>query len=95
MTYLDAAIAVLKASGKPMTVADITETALDQRLIRTHGKTPVASMSAALHVYTRNADTPEIRREFRPGGTRAARDSVRWLYVGRELSRQAGAHVDQ
>lgn len=82
MTYLEAALAVLKASRKPMTSADITQAALPKELIRPQGKTPVATMCAALYVYVRNTAAPVIRREYQPGPTRAARQSVRRLYVG-------------
>ncbi len=80
MTYVDAAIAVLKTARKPMTTAEITAAALSKGFIKPSGKTPAATMSAALYVRARGARTP-IRREYRRGPTRAARDSVRWAYV--------------
>jgi hypothetical protein len=82
MTYLDAAIAVLKRSPRPMTVREITEAALRADLIQPHGKTPQATMSATLYVHLREADTPIVRREYIPGPIRAVRDSVRWSYDG-------------
>ncbi len=80
MTYLDAAIAVLRTARKPMTTADITATALTKGFIRPSGRTPAKTMSAALYIHARGARTG-IRREYRPGPTRAARDSVRWVYA--------------
>jgi hypothetical protein len=80
MTYLDAAIAVLKTARKPMTTADITAAALSKGFIHPSGKTPAATMSAALYVHARGTRTG-VRREYRPGPTRAARDSVRWVYA--------------
>jgi hypothetical protein len=81
VTYLAAAIAVLKASRKPMTTSAIVEAALRKGMIRPRGKTPVATMSATLYVHIRQLEAAAVRREYRPGPTRAARDSVRWLYV--------------
>ena len=78
MTYLDAAIAVLNASRKPMTTAEITESAIRKGLIRPLGKTPNATMSATLYLHARDRAESAIRREYRPGPTRAARGSVRW-----------------
>ena len=78
VTFLEVAVAVLRTARKPLTSAEITEIALRRGLIKTHGKTPEASMSAAL--YGAPSESP-IRREFTPGPTRAARGSVRWKYV--------------
>jgi hypothetical protein len=80
MTYLDAAVVILKKSKHPMTVSDITEEAIRRGLIRPQGKTPEATMSAVLYVHTRKAKRPAIRRHFKAGMTRALRDSVRWSY---------------
>lgn len=77
MTFLGAAEEVLRKSRKPLTVREITERALKQGLVHTKGKTPEATMSAAL--YGAPADAP-LRREFTAGRQRAKRDSVRWLY---------------
>jgi HB1, ASXL, restriction endonuclease HTH domain len=82
MTYLEAAIAVLKGARRPMTTREVTEAALRRGLIRTRGKTPAASMSSVLYAYERRDRAALIRREYRPGPTRAARDSVRWRYAG-------------
>lgn len=79
MTFLEAAEIVLKAAKRPLTASEITEAALRQGLIDPQGRTPEATMSAAL--YTAPSDA-RIRREFVPGKRRAARGSVRWRYVG-------------
>jgi hypothetical protein len=81
MTYIEAAIAVLKARGKPMTAKEITEQVLRQGMIRSAGKTPLATMSAELYTYTRDAKSPVIRRDYQPGLRRAVRGSVRWRHV--------------
>jgi hypothetical protein len=80
MTFLAAAEAVLKSARRPLNTREITSLALKRGLIASKGKTPEATMSAAL--YTAVRDNPEgtIQRIYRPGPTRAARDSVRWVW---------------
>ena len=78
VTYLDAAIAVLKAVGRPMTVREITEEAIARGLITPAGKTPEASMSAALYTHLRNDPHSEVVRLFLAGTHRAVRGSVQW-----------------
>jgi hypothetical protein len=77
VTFLQAAEAVLQRSKKPLTTVEITEIALQRGLLKTRGKTPTATMSAAL--YGASSDGP-IRRQFTPGKARAVRASVRWSY---------------
>lgn len=81
MTFLRVAETVLRTARKPLTSAEIMEIALRRGLITTRGKTPTATMRAAL--YKAPSQSP-IRREFTPGVTRATRGSVRWRYVGSE-----------
>jgi HB1, ASXL, restriction endonuclease HTH domain len=77
---------VLRRAGRPLSTREITETALRRGLIETHGKTPHATMSARLY---EAASRGLIEREYRPGPQRAARGSVRWVFVGeRQLPRQ-------
>ena len=78
MTFRQSAEAVLRSAGRPLTTAEITEIALRRGLIQTRGKTPVASMAAAL--YGAPPDSP-IQREYTSGRGRALRGSVRWSYV--------------
>jgi len=78
MTFLQAAEAVLRSSKRPLTATEITAEALKQGLLQTKGKTPLASMNAAL--YRAPLDAP-IRREFIPGPQRAQWNTVRWRYV--------------
>ena len=82
MTFLDAAIVVLKALRRPMSVNEITATAIRRGLVRTRGITPTATMTAALYLYARDTEAPILQREFEAGTTRAARNSVKWRYVG-------------
>jgi hypothetical protein len=63
-----------------MSAAEITEIAIAKGLVRSRGKTPVATMTAAL--YGLPAESP-IEREFVAGARRAKRDSVRWSYVAK------------
>jgi hypothetical protein len=79
VTFLEAAIVVLKASRRPLTAGEITGAALHKGLLQTRGETPEATMSAAL--YRAPVDGP-IQREYAPGEKRAIRGSVRWTYVG-------------
>ena len=76
MTYLEAAVAVLRKSGRPMTSHEITAEALRRGLIRTTGKTPEATMAAAL--YTHVSLGAPVKRLFEPGNGRAKRGTVRW-----------------
>ena len=73
MRYYDAAVAVLRKASRPMTSREITDSAIEQGLIAPSGRTPEATMSAAL--YTREGP---IRKVAEPGPTRAKRNSVRW-----------------
>jgi hypothetical protein len=81
MTYLEVAIDILKNARRPMSADDITHAALHEGH-RPKGRTPEATMSSTLYVYLSDAEDPLPQREFIPGRTRAARRSVRWLYVG-------------
>ena len=77
MTYLEAAIAVLKASRQPMTAAEITAAALERGLIPSRSRTPEASMRTALYVHNRSTTEPVVTRE-----SEAGRRTPRWRYVG-------------
>jgi hypothetical protein len=78
MTFLQAAEQVLRAVSEPLTAREITERALRRGLLSTGGKTPVATMTAALYGLPPDG---AIRRLYAPGRRRAARGSVRWQYV--------------
>ena len=82
VSFPAAAQAVLKASKRPLTVKEITDAALERGLIRPQGKTPEATMRAALYLLTKHEPDAPIRREFVPGSSRAARNSVRWDWDG-------------
>jgi len=76
--YLEAAVTVLEAVGKPLTSREITREALRRGLIQSAGKTPEATMSAHLYVHVRDDPTPRVIRLAEPGEQRARRGTVRW-----------------
>jgi hypothetical protein len=78
MTYLEAAEVVLKAARRSLTAGEITAIARGRGLIHPTGKTPEATISAALYMAKSNPDGP-LQRRFRPGTTRAAHDSIKWV----------------
>lgn len=82
MNYLQAAEAVLRESDEPLTTREVTERALAKGLLHTSGKTPEASMSAALYREANSSSTGRIRRLAEPGKTRARRGTVRWVWRG-------------
>lgn len=47
---MDAAEAILKATGQPLHYQEITQKAIDQELIQTQGKTPAATVNAVISV---------------------------------------------
>ena len=77
VTFREAAIRVLRESGRPLTVEEITDRALESGLIEPSGKTPAATMSAVLYRDAREADSPFVKLSM-PAQTRALRGSVRW-----------------
>jgi hypothetical protein len=49
VTFYEAALQILKSSREPLTTREITERALENGLIVSRGKTPVATMGAELY----------------------------------------------
>jgi hypothetical protein len=86
MTFVQAAEKVLRETSKPLTAREITERALRRGLLSTRGKTPVATMTAALYGLP---DDASIRRQYAAGRSRAVRNSVRWQYVPKATQRVA------
>lgn len=76
MTYYQAALTVLRSVRRPLSTHEITNLALQRKLIQPTGKTPNATMSAVL--YTRVGDNSELVKVDAPGNGRAKRGSVRW-----------------
>jgi hypothetical protein len=80
MTYLEAAATVLKSAKRPLTTLELTEQAIERRLITPKGKTPSATMRAALYAALHDGRASGlIRQEYLPGPTRAMRNTVTWL----------------
>jgi hypothetical protein len=76
MTYLEAAITVLEDARRPLTTAEIAEHIARSGLITASGRTPKATLSAAL--YRSVGKRSQLRREAEPGPRRAKRGTVRW-----------------
>jgi len=76
MTYYEAALQVLRSVRHPLTTREITDRAIEEGLITPHGRTPHATMSAKLHLKSRN--NPELVKLAVPGNGRSKRGSVRW-----------------
>ena len=74
MRVLDAAIQVLQEAGEPLRVEAITERILSRGLWQTAGKTPVATVGAALYtdVKRRGSASPFVRRGSGTFGLRQA-----------------------
>ena len=77
MTYLEAAIAVLETSNRPLSTPEIMERITSDGLITVTGRTPVRTLEAAL--YGALGKHPQLRREAKTGKIRAARGTVRWF----------------
>jgi hypothetical protein len=80
MTYYEAALSVLRSARRPLTTREITDLAVQRKLIVPGGKTPYATMSATL--YTRVGGNKELAKIDVPGNRRAKRGSVRWTLRG-------------
>ena len=77
MTYLEAALEVLRNAERPLTTRQVVDEAVERGLIAPTGKTPDASMSAAL--YGELHTSSRVLKLAAPGPTRAARGTVRWV----------------
>lgn len=94
MIYYEAAIQILRSVQHPLTTREITELAIERGLIKPVGKTPHATMSAAL--YQRAQSDSELIKLEDPGNGRAKRGSVRWTvsHVAMPLNAQPDVPVD-
>jgi HB1, ASXL, restriction endonuclease HTH domain len=89
VTYLEAALTVLRTSGRAMTTREIVDEALARGLLSPKGETPISTMSAKLYGHVRDSADPLIERHARPGKTKAIPGSVTWsLRKGGELSEE-------
>jgi hypothetical protein len=76
MTYYEAALSVLRSAPRPLSTQEITDLAVQRQLVVPGGKTPHATMSAAL--YARAGNNGELIKISAPGNGRAKWGSVRW-----------------
>jgi hypothetical protein len=84
MTYYKAAIQILRSARCPLTTREIAERAIGTGLIKPRGKTPDATMSAALYGHLH--DDAQLAKLEEPGNGRAKRGSVRWALRDGESS---------
>jgi HB1, ASXL, restriction endonuclease HTH domain len=77
MTYFEAAVAILRRAGRPLTAREIAAAAIKQGLIVPKGRTPEQTMSATLYTRAAKSDPLLVKLETR-GHSRAQRGSVRW-----------------
>ena len=77
MTYYEAALQVLKAARHPLTTQEILDRAVQRNFIVPRGKTPRASMSAALYVGRRT--NPALVKVDDSIEERQKPRSVRWM----------------
>jgi hypothetical protein len=76
VSYYEAAMQILKAAERPLTLREITDLALAEGLIVPTGKTPIASMGRVL--YLRVREDPELVKIEEQGNGPARLRSVRW-----------------
>jgi len=86
MTFIDAALAVLASSSRPLSTAEITKRALAKGLIQSSGKTPEATMSAHLYRHVKNDPKPRVVRVSEPVVIRARSGTVRWTLPNHQRS---------
>ncbi len=77
MSFLEAAIFILKETGREMTASEVVRIALDRGLVKSSGRTPEATMAAQLYVHLREHPQGPLRKIAEPGAQRARRDTVR------------------
>src|SRR5262245_41469731 len=88
MTFLDAALTVLEANGRPMKAREIISEAMAKGLATSASKTPAATLTALLHAYGRyHPDGPFVRIS-EPGPSRTRWGSVRWALRESDVARQ-------
>ena len=76
MTFWQATQKVLTSTNRPMTAREILQRAVNDGLIVSQGKTPLATLTATLYEeYKRDS---RLERVFEQGPTRAKRGTVRW-----------------
>jgi hypothetical protein len=77
MTFLQAAVEVLRGARSPLSTREVVQRAKKRGLIESKGKTPEATLSAALYRRIALPDSP-IERVYVRGASRAKRETVAW-----------------
>ena len=80
MSFLKAAITVLKETGREMTATEVVRIALERGLVESSGRTPDATLTAQLYVHVRDHPQGPLRKIPEPGALRAKRESVIWAW---------------
>jgi hypothetical protein len=80
MTFAQAVIEVLREASEPLTTNEVADAVLRSKPVDSPGKTPRATISAAMYVMSKSPNNPGVRRLAEPGPTRAKRGSVRWVW---------------
>jgi len=80
VSFLKAAISILKETGRDMTATEVARIAIERGLVESRGKTPDATLTAQLYVQVRDHPQGPLRKIAEPGALRARRDSVRWAW---------------
>ena len=78
VSFIEAALAILRESGNRLTTRQITDAAMDRGLLVTRGRTPEATLAAELYERVRRDPEGPLRRVAEAGPNRARRGSVRW-----------------
>jgi HB1, ASXL, restriction endonuclease HTH domain len=90
MTYLEAAITVLRSSSRPVSTAEIMQRITRDGLVPITGRTPEAML------YRNLGKHPQLRREAVQGPSRAAKGTVRLdpcaLMASQRASTRLGPH---
>jgi HB1, ASXL, restriction endonuclease HTH domain len=92
LTYFEAALTILSSAESPLTTRQITEHALRQGLITTRGRTPEATMSAALYRKL-GTDDKLVKIDVR-AQKRAGHGTVRWAITAKKMKRPKPARMD-
>jgi hypothetical protein len=76
MTYYEAALEILRSAQQPLTIAEITDEAIERGLIAPRGSNPRSAMASVL--YVRGRKNPGLIRTGEAGKHGSVPGSVRW-----------------
>lgn len=80
LSFLDAAITILKETKREMTARELAAMALERGLVRSSGRTSDTTLAAQLYVRVREQLDGPLCRVAGAGPSRARRGSVRWVW---------------